>query len=834
MKSFLALTLRMLIREWKSGEVRVLAAALFIAVAAVTTVGFFTDRVDQTLKREANQMLAADLVIVSDTPLDPGIEARARATGLDTAAVVTLPSMVLYGEANQLAEVKAVAPAYPLRGELRLAARPYGPERAAAGGPPRGEAWAEAALFTRLGVRPGAVVELGAARLRLTAVVTREPDRSGDFFNIAPRLLINLEDLAGTELLQPGARARYRLLAAGSPAGVEAYRAATEPTLIRGQRLEGVEEARPELRQALARARQYLGLASLLSVILAAAAVALVARSFARRQLDAAALLRCLGTSQNRILALYSLQFLWLALAAGLAGSLTGFLAQYFLAGWLGSLVAGGLASPGGLPALQGWATALVLMLGFGLPPLAGLRRVSPLRVLRRDLEGVTPVRLRAYLPGLVLLSGLIFWKANSPALGGYVLLGFGAAVAVAAGLAWGLILALQYGSHRLPAAWRYGVRNTRRRAGASIAQVMSFGAGIMALLLLTLVRGDLQASWQESLPADAPNRFVVNIQPDQLAAFEGFLARRADLRPVVYPMIKARLTAIDGRPVSARDYQDERSQKLVEREFNLSSSDTLPPENRLTSGRWWGGDAGTRTPDPQFSVEEGIAEALGIEVGDTLTYLIEGETVTAPVTSLRAVNWNSFRVNFFVVATPGLLDAYTPSYLTSFHLPAAQVRVLDELVRDFPNLTVIDVDAIITQVREIMDKVARALRYVFLFTLASGLVVLYAAVVATRQERAYETAVLRTLGASRRQLAASQVTEFAVIGGLAGAVAAFAATALGYVLSTRVFELTYHFNPWVWALGVGAGAAGVALAGWLGTRQVVNRPPLQSLREWA
>lgn len=821
------LALRLLTREWRAGELHVLAAALLVAVAAVTTVSFFTDRVDRALAYQANELLAADLVLVSDHPVTPDRQARARAFGLVTAHTAAFPSMVLAHGRAQLAEIKAVSPGYPLRGRLTVAEQPFGPGREVASGPRPGSAWAEARLLQQLGIAVGDEVEVGHLRLRIVAAILREPDRAGDFFSLAPRLMLNEADLAATGLVTTGSRVSYRLLVAGEPRAVAAFRQWLEPRLGRGERVEGVTDARPEIRAALERARTYLGLAALVAAVLAAVAVALASRRFVERNLDACAVMRCLGASQGRIFRLYLVQFALLGFFGGLAGALLGFAAQDVLARLLAAQMPLDLPAPGPGPLLEGMVLGAVLLLAFGAVPLARLARVPTLRVLRRELAPPTTRGILGYGLGAAALSAMLFWKAGELRLGAYVGAGLVTLLVVAWLAASGLVRVLGVWRDRARGVWFFGLANVTRRAQSSRLQIVAFALGLMALLLLGLVRGDLLASWQKALPADAPNRFLINLQPEQVGAVRDFLAGEGLSPPRFHPMVRGRLVAINDRPVSARDYADERSQRLVEREFNLSWMDAVPQDNRIVAGRFWRGQDAA----PQWSVEQGIAERLGIRLGDRLRFDVAGNVIEARVTSLRRVDWDSMRVNFFVIGTPALLQDQPASYITSFHLPAGREPVLDRLVRRFPNVTVIDVAAILQEVRTIMERVARAVEFVFLFTVAAGLVVLYAAVVATRDERIYEAAVMRTLGGRRAQLRAAQWIEFAVIGALAGLLAASGAAAVAWVLAERVLNLPFSADPLLWVTGVLAGCAGVTVAGALATRRVLDTPPLAVLR---
>ena len=637
---------------------------------------------------------------------------------------------------------------------------------------------------------------------------------------------MNEADLESTGLIQVGSRVGYRLLLGGEPKAIERYRKEMARTLGRGERIEGVRDAQRGA-HALERAQRFLGLASLLSVVLASVAVALAARRFSQRQMDAAATMRCLGATQAGLFGIHAWQFAALGAAGCVLGCAAGYGAQALLARWLATFFTVELPLPGPWPAVRGAVIGMVVLLGFTLPPLIRLRNVSTLRVLRREVSAAEPLSLAAYVSGLAALAALIVWQAGDVKLGAIAVGGFAAALAVAALAGYGLIaLAARFrGAARGP--WRYGLANLRRRTGASLVQIVALGLGLMAMLVLTLVRTELLVRWQESMPPDMPDRFAINIQSDQLAGVKGYFDGRGLATPDLYPMVRGRLVAIDARAVAAASFTDERAKRLVEREFNLSWAGQLRPDNRVVSGAFWNSNAAT----PQFSVEEGLAKALGIVVGDTLTFDVAGARFGAKVTSLRKVSWDSFKPNFFVIATPRLLEPFPASWITSFHLPAGREDVVAGLVRAYPNVSVLDLSAMMAQFQRITDQVSRAVEFVFLFAIAAGVVVLFAAITSTQDERIFEGAILRTLGASRRQLALMQLAEFLAIGLLAGVVASAGAVALASVLADRVLGIPYEFHWQLPAIGVAVGGIGVALAGLLGTRRVVSTPPMQTMR---
>lgn len=830
MKGFpMPLSLRMLLRDWRAGELRVLAAALLLAVAGITSVGFFADRVRLALERQASDLLGADLAVTTSQPLRPEL-AAAVPEGMRQASALEFPSMALSAQGSALASVRAVSAGYPLRGTLRIADVAFGPDRVASGAPAPGTVWMEPRLLGQLRVSVGDTVTLGEADFRVAAVLTGEPLAGGGIlFNVAPRLMLALDDLERTGLVQPASRVRYRYLYAGDAGQVEALRAALERLRTPGERVQGVEDAQPQLRQALERARAFLSLAALVSVLLAGVAVAMSTRRFIARHLDGCAVMRCIGARGGTLLRLYGLQLLWLGLAAAFAGSLIGYLAQYGLERIIGGMMEMSLPAPSLYPLVPGVATALITLLGFALPPLLHLRRVPALRVLRRELGAISAAGVAVYASGAAAIAALVLWHSPAPRMSVYVLLGALLALALLAGAGYALLALLRLVHPSLGPVWRMGLLGLLRRPGTSVIQLMAFGLGLTVLLLLAVVRGDLLAEWERGLPREAPNRFLINVQPAQLDALHVFFADRGYEAPALFPMVRGRLFAVDRRAVDQDSYEDERARDLVRREFNLSWAAELQDDNRIVAGRWWGEeDSGSH----QISVEQGLAETLGIRLGDRLTFDIAGTPIEVEVSSLRTVEWDSFRANFFVIAPPGVFDAYPATYISSLYVAPGEYRVLDELVRAFPNVTVLDVAAIMEHVRGIMERVTAAVEFVFVFTLLAGLLVMYAAVHATLDERIRETVLMRTLGASRRQLLRVLAVEFAGLGVLSGLAAATMAGLLGYLISARMLELSYVPGWELWLIGALAGGAGVGVAGILGTRFVLAAPPVRVLRE--
>jgi len=826
----LAMAWRQLRRDLVAGDIRILFAALVLAVVAVTSVGFVTDRAGRALAIEANRLLGGDVVVRGDGPITGAIAEAARAPGLRSTETRGLDSMIRVGEELRLGDVRALGDGFPLRGTFRVIETEGGAERDAAGIPARGTLWMSQAGADTLGAGIGDSVGVGDSRLTLAALVVQEPDAALDYFNVAPKVFLNLGDLDGTGLVQEGSRLRYRVVVAGDAAAVERFTAVARPALARGQRLETIQDARPEVRSALDRAGRFLGLAALVSVVLAAVAVAMAARRHSERHLSGTAVMRCLGASQWTLVGIHVGELVLLGLAACTIGVAISFGLQWGIGEWLSRSMGLSIPPAGWMPALQGYAVGMVVLLAFGAPPVLALRRVPALRVLRRDLDPTEPSAWLVALTGFAALGALLWWKAGSATLGTAMLLGIVATLAVLAALAWLLILVVRRLRSRLRGSLRYGLANVSRRAGTSVAQVSALGLGLMALLLLTFVRTDLLDRWQLELAAEAPNRFIINVQEDQVQPVQAFMTARQLDSPDLYPMIRGRLQSHNGTAVGGEDYAEEDAQtrRRAEREFNISVTDTFRDDNQLTAGRFWQG----RPQAPELSVEERFAKELGWQVGDNIGFDIAGQPFEGRITSLRSVDWESFRPNFFVVASPGSMEGFPASYITAVSVPPEYRRFTAELVEEFPNLSVIDVDAVLAQVRNTADQVSQVVQVVFWFSLAAGVLVLLAAVSASQDERLLEGGVMRVLGGSRRQLRLAQASEFAAIGLLSGLVAAIAASVLAGVIATQVFSLPWQANWTLAAVGGGLGMLAALGAGLFATRRVLDAPPSVTLRE--
>ena len=830
-------SLRMTARDWRAGELRFLLVALIVAVAALASVGFFVDRMRTGLVRDAHQLLGADVVIVADQPINPAWRNEAQQRGLQVAETVSFPSMALVGDGDaavsQLASIKAVTSAYPLRGHLSLA--PIADPNDVIGVathqiPASGTVWVDQALLLKLNIAVGSSLKLGEAEFKVAEVIAREPDRGASFANFAPRVMLQLADLAATKLIQNGSRVSYRLLVAGEPAPAAAFdkwvQAEIKHSNIRGVAVETLENNQQDMRATLDRAEQFLSLVGLLSAMLAAVAVAMAARRFMLRHLDACAMLRCLGLTQNQVTALYLLEFLIIGLVGSALGAVVGFAAHFVLLEWLGKLVSSDLPSASWLPGVQALVTGMVLLIGFAVPPILQLRNVPHNRVIRREQDPPQAMTLLSYGLGLLSFVGLLLWQARDLKLGLLTAAGFLGGLLVFALIAWLALRSLRsVRSLFKHASWRFAVTALRRRPGATVVQIVSLALGLMALLLLTVIRGDLVQAWRQSTPPDAPNHFIVNIQPDEKGAIETRLVAGGVAHPNLYPMIRGRLIQVNDKPITAQTYVDNQAKRMVDREFNLSTMRDLPPMNKIIAGHWYDDQR------PEASVEEGIAKTLHLNLGDKLVFDVAGQTVTATITSLRKLEWGSMRVNFFVIINPKAMASMPQTWITAFRVPEGNSALSNSLTRDFPNLTVIDVGSILKQIQAVVDQVITAVEFLFLFTLASGVLVLYAALAGSQDERTREAGILRALGATRAQLSQAQWIEFTLIGGLAGVLAASGAAAVGWSLAHFVFKFDWVFDPLVWLAGVAVGASCAFIGGWIGLRNVLNQPPLLTLR---
>lgn len=823
----LQLAIQSLQRDWRSGELGLIATAIIISVASLTSVNFFTSRVKQATEMQATELLAADLVLQSRQVIPATLRQQAQETGLQTTSYISMQSMVLAGERLQMAEIKAVESGYPLRGKLRTASDLHQPESITDDIPARGSIWIDSQLYQQLEVQTGTSINVGTSSFKVDRVITYEPDRGGDMFNIAPRLMMNLADLPDTGLLLPTSRVEYSLLLGGSPEAIGQFR--TNIVVGKNLRVQGIRETRPELKSALERAEQFLGLAALVSVALAGLAVAMSAQRYVSRHFDNCAILRCLGADQKTIISIYLMQLLILSLLSSLLGCIIGYAGQHFIGNLLAGMTANSLPPAAITPWFSGMAAGTVTAIGFALPQILRLGNVSPLRVLRRDMDPLPLGALNSYGMAVLALALLTPWQSGNLTLTLYTFLGLAFTALLLTAGAMLLIRALNLSRKNVGIAFRFGLANIRRRAGSSKAQILGIGLGVMVMLLLTLVRTDLLDEWRGRLPVGTPNYFLININEKDVPALNQFLNRSSKAVAAIYPMISAKMVAINNIKVNPEAFPTEAGQRWARRNYNLTWSASMPAANEINQGSWW---TETGKGGELFSFEEQIALDLGVKVGDKITFLIGGQEVTGTIANTRTVQWDSFNVNFFVVASPGTLDNFPASYVTSFYLGNSDKNLIIDLVKAFPSVTVYDVDALITEVRKIMDQVIRTIEFVFGFTLLSGLVVLAAALQTTHDDRTYEAALLSAIGASRRQILSGLVAEFVCIGMIAGILAAFSATLVEVILAKYVFKMDIVINTMLWLTGPLVCTIVIVLAGLAGTWRMLTIPPVTALRQ--
>ncbi len=832
--SFWRLGLRTLWRDFRSGELRLLILAVTLAVAALTAVGFFADRLKGGLQRDARQLLGGDAVVSSDNRTPEAFIAKARALGLSVVGTLGFPTMGraadAQGGASKLVALKVVEAGYPLRGSLTTAAEPGGVEAKTRAIPKPGEAWVDASLLDALNLRMGDALLLGDATFRISSVIVIEPDRGAGFMNFSPRVMINRADVAATGLIQPASRLTYRMAVAGEDVQVKPFvqwaKEEVKKPEVRGVRIEALDNGRPEMSQTMDRAEKFLNLVALLAALLSAVAVALAARGFAASHLDDCAMLRVLGLSQRTIALSYTLEFALIGLLASGLGVLAGYAVHYGFVLLLAGLVEAALPAPTLWPVMFGLGMGLTLLFAFGLPPVLQLAQVPPLRVIRRDVGNLKPTSIAVLGLGVAGFAALLLAASSDLKLGLIAVGGFAGAVLVFAGLGYVAVRLLRVSVNESTAP-RWLVLATRQisaRPAYAVVQISALAVGLLALVLLVLLRTDLINSWRKATPPDAPNRFVINIMPEQGDAFTQALREAGVAKFDWFPMIRGRLVAVNGKTMGPTDWPDERAKRLVDREFNLSTSITKPAHNEVIAGRWTDNEAGA------ISVEDGIATSLGLKLGDRLRFDIGGVQTESKITSLRKVDWGSMRANFYVIYPVKSMPDVPTTYMSAFKAPATK-GFDNDLVRSFPNITTVDLSITLAQVQRVLDQVIGAVEFLFGFTLAAGLVVLFAAVTATREERAREFAIMRAVGARASLLRQVQRAELAGVGLLAGFLASIVAAIVGWALAKYVFEFAWTVSLWVPLLGALAGAVLALAAGWWGLREVLRRPVVETLR---
>ena len=849
----LALALKLVRRDWRSGELNILGLALIIAVAASTAVSLFGHRLARTMETQAAEFLAADLVVSSHEADADAWFSKAVEMGLKTARTVEFPSVLVENNELLLTGAKAVSDAYPLRGALRTTASDIAAETVANEAPPPGTAWVDNRVLNSLKLSLGDSVTLGEKPLKLARIITHEPDRRGDLYSLSPRILFNLADLEATAVIRPGSNAHYYALFAGDVKAILEFKQWLKPLLHPGQKLVDIHEDRPELGNALSRAERYLGLSSIVIVLIAGVAIAMSARRYSERHYDLTALLKCMGAKERDVLTIHLLQYLVIGMVFSLVGCILGFLAQEGVAWWLKGILPHELVPPAWYAPLFGVAVGLFVLFGFALPPMLSLKRLPPLRVLRRDLAPMPSSAWTVYGLALVTLS-LLVWRYTGDGRMTAIVLGIALATLGVAGL---LVLALLKALRRLipllGLSWRFGLQNLTRRPRLGMVQILAFGLTATAMLVSLLVRTELIQEWQRQLPPNAPNYFALNLFEGDLPAFREFLSQHGIIASDFYPIVRGRFTEVNGVDVHTLTHKDSQGEGAANRDLSLTWSEVPPTDNRLTEGEWWGDspasafELGRRSgrqeipPAPLFqrevkpglvSVEAKLAESLQIKLGDKLGFSIDGQKLDAVVVSLRSVRWDTMRPNFYMIFSPGTLNGFPARWLTSFYCPQNKKADLVGLAKRFPAVTLLEVDQLLKQFQTILKEISLSIDFVLTFALAAGFAVLFASVRATLDERLREDALLRAMGASRSLLRKSLTVEFATLGLLSGLLAAAATEAIAWALFSKTFELHARFHWQMWILAPLAGILAVGVSGYIHTRGIVRSSPVKVLRE--
>jgi len=793
---------KLLWREFKKGELNLLLVALLIAVTSMSSVSLITSRVATALLQQAGDLIAADVMVSSTEPTPASWLNKAKNSSVDYTKTVQFPSVVLSDDKSHLVSIKAVSMGYPLRGELKIDTKPYTDGTVTQAIPAVGNTWVDSRLFNALQLSMGSLIDVGGIKLRVSKILSFEPDFGGDLFSAAPRLMMNSHDLDATELIVPGSRVKYKALFAAESHALATFKSWLEKQLRPTDRMQGIKDARPELKTALDRADRFLGLSALVAVMLAAIAIALASSRYAHRHENSSAIMRTFGAKQNTILGIFSIQLAIIGFIASVLGLVVGYIVHEGIIYYFSQLIPRDLPDANIFALLPAFFAGMLLIFCFSLPALIRLKNISPIQVIQSRTTPLSSRRFLFYLPAVIIIGLLIFWQAGDIQLATFYIAGLVATVVILL-LATLLLLSLanQFKS-QLPVSWRLGLTYLTRRKLNTMIESAGFGIGMMVIIILVLIRTDLIDDWLVSLPEDTPNQFLINIQPHQVAELTSIFEATSRQQPTFYPMVRGRLTRINGAAVSAENYDNPRTQRLATRLFNLTWANQLPAENEIVQGQWWSG----KEQKPQFSFDKDLAEQLGIKIGDKLTYYISGTTITAPVTSFRTINWDSFQPNFFVISPDITLQNFPATYISSFYLDKNNKDFLTRLVRQFPNITILDVQQMINQVRNIMEKVTLVIEAVFLFTLVAGILVMIATMQSTHDERIRDNAIMKTLGASKKQLRKILFTEFFLIGVISSLVATIAANITGYAIASNLMNMPYqvHVNSVAGSLIIG------------------------------
>ncbi len=824
-----SLAWRFLLRDWRSGELWLLVLSLLMAVAVSTAIALFSERLQLALGRQVAEVLGADMMIRSPRPLKDEVLQRAVEESLELSTVLEFPSVVVAGDEMQLVAAKAVQNNYPLRGHIRSAQQPFAEDSVTDDTPLPGEAWLEPRLFPLLGVSIGDKILLGETELTVSRAITLETDRGGDFYSLSPRLMFSMQDVDKTGIIQPGSRVGWKTLLTGDNDQLVNFKSWTEEKLEPNERLTMADDSRRDLRNSVVRLKRFLGLASLAAILLAGVAVAMASRRFTERRFDASAVMRCLGASRKQVLNLLLGELAIIAVLVAIPGVFIGWLLQAGAISLLKGVLPAWLPEPGIMPMLVGGATGMITLAGFGLAPLLRLQQVSPLRVLRRELSPAPASSWLVYSFSLSAMIALLWYHT------GEFLMTVGLALAsglvllvISAGIQGALlVIGKKSGSRSLPFYWRMGIKRIVLERGKTSAQLLAFSLTFMAMAIVLMLRTGLLDRWQDDLPDDTPNYFAINIQPSEVDEYKRFLESNEIDSSQLFPIVRGRMTKINGGDVRKAVSKDKRGHNSINRELNLTWSAALPDNNTLIEGEWWSPEG-----DEGLSIEEEIAENLGIKIGDKLTFLVSGSEFSETVTSIRKVQWESFRPNFYIILPEAVLAELPATWLNSFYLESGDKLQLNQLIIQFPTMTLLDLDAMINQVRKMLEQSTIAVEAMLFALLLAGLLVLASVIESSIDERLQEGALIRSLGGTRKQLMVMQAGEFVFFGALSGLLAAAGAELCSYWLNTRIFELSWEPAFWLWISLPVAGALVIGVSGWLGVQRVIRQSPSNVLKE--
>lgn len=828
MFNYLPLATRLLRRDWNSGELKVLVIALLIAVASMTSTGIFTQRIDNAMTDQAGQFLGADLLLKSSRTIRDEILSYAQRVKLKTSSAISFSSVIVAHDEFQLSHVKAVDSHYPLLSQIKISKTLYGSDKPVNYGPAKGEVWLAPRLFSLLSLSLGDFIELGESRLQVSAVLKHDPGQASSIMSIAPHLLMNIQDVDKTGIIQPGSRVTYLTGFAGELKQRQNFEKWLSPKLSSTEKLIGGTEGSEAVNSAMDKAEQYLALASMLSVMLSGIAIAMAANRYGQRHFDQSALMRCMGASQTSIIQIFSLQLLILGTIGSLLGCFAGYVAQLGLASLLQDILSPDLPASGIYPVVTGFISGFVTLAGFSLPALLRLKSVSPLRVLRKDITPLPMSSLLVYAIAITSLLILMWWQSSQLLLTLMVAAGVLCATIILFALSYLMISFSRVLLRPLPQAWRTGLQQIIRHRKENQLQMFAFGLSLMILMTIFLIKTDLINKWQAKLPEKAPNHFVINIQADDVNNIRQFFSQNNIESKGLYPMVRGRITEINDTPVLEAVPDKSRLDESLKRELNLSWSQEIHPNNKITKGVWWTVDDTAR---PVISIEAGLARRLKVDIGDSLTFKVAEQSFKARIKNIRTVQWDSFQPNFYIIFPESVIDHYPVNYISSFYIPNSQKKILNQLVKNFPTLTILEIDAIMKQVKSIMLQVSTAVEYVMLFVLLSGTMVLIASMQSSMDERIHTAVIMRTLGASKKFLKRSQLAEFSLLGIFSGLLAVSCTEIIAYLLYSQVFKLEFELHLWLWLIGpLISMVLIVAISGFY-TRHVTQQSPVKALR---